>query len=555
MSDREVILDFLRKAEKRIRSNKRFNEIAVTLAGALLVPVAFKILDLFFLFRARTVTAFLAIWALATVVWIVFRVRGKSPLSQIAGSIDSKAQLNDQLKTAYWFIQNPRDSDWVSVQIQRTAKETGRLRLRTLFPRRMPHASYLVGSLLFLLVALNFVPLSLNHNWLKLEAAPPFRLTALERASLENALKLLERAKAAENAQLADKIENLIQELEQGNISVDEAIKELGELQDELEAGDLDAANMTNGIAQMAAILRQAKALQSAAQPMAQGKLLEAAAQIRELDEHLDGLAPADLREMSEKLQEASERPRGGLQDLATAFESTGGALRRGDRAATHSGLDRISKELETLAQQLEDQRLRSEAGDEVGDLIDGLEQNEQEGAATAQTGKPNNNQGKAGQKNGGQGEGEPGQADDDGSGNPQEAVQGEQPGAPGDESEKNGQAGDSPGGTSADMPNGKGGNSFGGSTQSAPLEGQETSLEVQLQKEALKIEDSEGGQEPDKEMEAAGERERSKLDYRNAPSNLTPAQKDLLSQDRIPWESRQLIKNYFQAVKPKQTK
>ena len=100
-------------------------------------------------------------------------------------------------------------------------------------------------------------------------------------------------------------------------------------------------------------------------------------------------------------------------------------------------------------------------------------------------------------------------------------------------------------------MPNGKGGNSFGGSTKSAPLEGEATRLEVQLQKEALKIEAEGGGQEPDKDVEAAGERERSKLDYRNAPSDLTPAQKDLLNQDRIPWESRQLIKNYFQAVKP----
>ena len=104
-------------------------------------------------------------------------------------------------------------------------------------------------------------------------------------------------------------------------------------------------------------------------------------------------------------------------------------------------------------------------------------------------------------------------------------------------------------------MPNGKGGNSFGGSTKSAPLEGEATLLEVQLQKEALKIEAEGGGNEPNKDVEAAGERERSKLDYRNAPSDLTPAQKDLLSQDRIPWESRQLIKNYFQAVKPTQTK
>ena len=34
MSDRELIIHFLEKAEKRARSNKRFNDIAVTLAIA-----------------------------------------------------------------------------------------------------------------------------------------------------------------------------------------------------------------------------------------------------------------------------------------------------------------------------------------------------------------------------------------------------------------------------------------------------------------------------------------------------------------------------------------
>ena len=94
MSDRELIIDFLEKAARRARSNKRFNDIAVTLAMALVVPVAFKLLDLIFLFRGRTVILFLGVWAVATVVWMILRLRGKSPLSQVAGNIDSKEQLS-----------------------------------------------------------------------------------------------------------------------------------------------------------------------------------------------------------------------------------------------------------------------------------------------------------------------------------------------------------------------------------------------------------------------------------------------------------------------------
>jgi hypothetical protein len=391
----------------------------------------------------------------------------------------------------------------------------------------------------------------LNYNWFALQAAPPFRLTDAERQSLKNALELLERAKAAENAVIAEKIENLIENLEQGNISVDEAIKELEELQQELEEGDLDTENIGNGIAQMAAILRQSKPLQDSAQQMIRGDLNQAAAQMQALNERLDTVSPADLRDMAEKLLQASERPRTGLQDLAKAFELTGGALQRGDRVGSHSGFDRITRELQSLAQQIADQELRSKAGDEIGDLVEALEDSDSFEVADGSESEKSSSQSKSGQPTVGE-PGEPAEAGEAGeqqAGEAGEGAEGEA-GQGGEQSGESAEAGENPGGTSEDAANGKGGNSFGGSTKSAPLEGEATLLEVQLEKEALKIEAGEG-QQPSEDLEAAGERERSKLDYRNAPSNLTPAQKDLLSQDRIPWQSRQLIKNYFQAVKP----
>jgi exonuclease VII small subunit len=551
MSDRDLILQFLEKAEKRGRLNKRFNEIAATLAIAFVIPVTFKLLDLIFLFRGRTVTLFFGFWLAATVAWIVSRMRGRNPLTQVAANIDSKARLNDQLKTAYWFINNPRQSEWVDAQIQRTAQETGKIRIESLYPRKLPRTSVIACALLFLLIGLNFVPLSMNHNWVYLQAAPPFSLTAEERASLETALKLLEKAKAAENAELVQKIEDIMSALEQGEISLDDAIKQLSELTNELESGELDAANMTNGLEQMAAILRQAKPLQQAAQQMARGDLKAAAAQMRDLAGRLDSIPPEDLRDMGQRLHSASENPKGGLQDLARAFDAASMSVQRGDRPATQSNLDRIARELESLQQRLEDQALRSEAGDELSELLDSLEQREDSGESTSgEAGKAPSREGKAGQSNGEppapgeRGEAQQGEA----GGDPGEDGQPGEGGEPGEESSE---AGNTPGESSEDAAQGQGGNSFGGSTKSAPLEGDATSLEVQLQREALQFEAA-GGLEPDKNAEEAGERERSKLDYRNAPSDLSPAQKDLLNQDRIPFQHKQLIKNYFQAVKPK---
>ena len=84
-----------------------------------------------------------------------------------------------------------------------------------------------------------------------------------------------------------------------------------------------------------------------------------------------------------------------------------------------------------------------------------------------------------------------------------------------------------------------------------APLQlmGEPTKLDAELEREEIENESSSGGT-PDVKEEAS-KQERSTLDYRNVPSDLTPAQKDVLNQDKIPWEYRNLIKNYFQAIRP----
>jgi hypothetical protein len=149
---------------------------------------------------------------------------------------------------------------------------------------------------------------------------------------------------------------------------------------------------------------------------------------------------------------------------------------------------------------------------------------------------------GQRGQGQGQRGQGQRGQRGQQGDqGDPQaggtdgepsdDAAQGGQPGAPmPGNSEGNGL-----------MPSGKGGGD-------APREGAPTHLDVKLQQERVKGVEDEGREE---NIEEVSKQERSRLDYRNVKSELSPAQKDLLNQDRIPWEYRPLIKNYFQAIRP----
>ena len=74
----------------------------------------------------------------------------------------------------------------------------------------------------------------------------------------------------------------------------------------------------------------------------------------------------------------------------------------------------------------------------------------------------------------------------------------------------------------------------------------------VQLQEERMEALEGEGPDDEEETIEETSREQRSKLDYRNVESDLTPAQQDLLNQEQIPRPYRNLIKNYFQAIRPR---
>jgi hypothetical protein len=81
------------------------------------------------------------------------------------------------------------------------------------------------------------------------------------------------------------------------------------------------------------------------------------------------------------------------------------------------------------------------------------------------------------------------------------------------------------------------------------PMRGEPTSLDTELEKSPIPVKPTRGSRP--ETLEEASQRERSKLDYRNVQSNLTPAQKDTLNQDPIPFEQRQFVKEYMESLRP----
>src|SRR5262245_27260057 len=143
MSDKEIILNSLQTVERRIRANQCFKDGSFALVLFLVFPLAFKIVDLFHPFQATTVFPVLAVWLIALLTYCFVLFRRKGTLAQAAASIDKRLVLHDSIKTAYWFMEQPRRTDRVDGQLQRAAGSIRTLDVKRLYPSTVPRSSFI----------------------------------------------------------------------------------------------------------------------------------------------------------------------------------------------------------------------------------------------------------------------------------------------------------------------------------------------------------------------------------------------------------------------------
>lgn len=511
ISDTDVILSLLADAGRRTRRNRLLKDLGFKLIAIASIPVVFKLVDFYYPFQAWTVIFVLLAWtgaAAISVAWS-FRRTGSAP-GTVASSIDRAANLHDLLKTADWFIRHPRDSAWVSAQLARAASEAKRLDVKTLYPRPSTRPLYTAGALLILAGILNFVPLSQDHNWFYLQAAPAFPLTADEQRLLARAKELLEQSGRTDDAAMAQRIESTMKDLQARRISMDDAVRRLGEIRGALEQGSAGRAKLERALEAMAHDLAQDDGLRPIAEALAARDLAAASQRVRELAQGLS--AQAMTPEMREQLGEAAENTVPGLEAVAEELRQAASA---GDTPTIQAALDRAAEALQGLSENLAAQDRQAEAGQEIASLSQSLEAR-QPANTGAESGGPLN-LGNNPIPTGGL----------DNSGDGSQPVAGSDAAA------------------AADIDISQ--IAVGGSQPDVPLYAEPTRLDVELVKSGLT-----GQASPDieaEEIEQATRQERSELKYQRVESAQVPIRKDLPKRDRLPAKYRSLVRQYFETL------
>jgi len=73
MTDKEIIIKSLERVERRIRTNRLLNELALGATFFLAFPLALKFWDLFDPLRGATIAVIAGIWVLLFVAYVVWQ--------------------------------------------------------------------------------------------------------------------------------------------------------------------------------------------------------------------------------------------------------------------------------------------------------------------------------------------------------------------------------------------------------------------------------------------------------------------------------------------------
>lgn len=488
-ADRERVVRTLQQVERKLRTDRMTRELLAGFTVSLIAPLG---LTMWYRLSSLTSAAVLAVvggWLVGLAIYAGWKLAQRGTLSAAAAAVDRKADLHDELTTAYWYDHQSETSGWIELQRHRAARTADGLNVDRLYPWMLPRTSRVSVVLVALVFILNVIPLSWTRGWLQAQPPAVAELTDEQRLLLEQIQRMLDEATLLDGTELARSPEELMEELRRGELSPEDTV----ELQTLLE--NLDAR--------------------------LDSELIDELTQLDLEDMLIDpiDLDAAELEALEASLEDLSEQARKALDDLSEAAESL-----QEDSELSQQALEDLANELQQLGEEQQSTELSEAGAEDLDELEQALrERSDGEGQQqmTQTDEAPSEDQTAAAAEDGAMPDGEVGIA-----------TEASETGTP-------------------TMEQGRGDLSAPGAGDIIEY-GEPTRLEVELQPEILELTPEPGDEPGSMLIDQPSEAAHSKLQYEQVEPTLPYAEPDLLDADRIPWPYRNLVKLYFRAVGPR---
>jgi hypothetical protein len=360
MSDQEIILSALARVRRRLRLAYAMRDagLVLSLVGvALLLWRALRVAGN----SAPAVTAMVILIAL--LLWfggVFLLLRGlverRTSLSRAAAEADARGALEDELKTAYWFIEHPVASPWTAAQLERAARSARRLDVASLLPLRMERGTLAASALItVLLIALWFAPPFTPSSQALPQAGNP-----LSAAEAKQVQMLRDLAAQLAGDPASAEVERALRTLQRADASTEAKQRALAAAREALEQRNLDAASTREGLYQLAQKLRGNEALKDVARALEEGDARQAARALQAGFDAQAGASPPAPGAAVERKEDDLER----VLDQAAARTGNGEAGEAAG-AAAREGIDRLNQ----IAAQLDAQQQLNQAAQALQQL------------------------------------------------------------------------------------------------------------------------------------------------------------------------------------------
>ncbi len=355
MSEASEVLNVLKRIEHRLRLTRY-------LRGAVLVVCALLFAGAIARGLALTGQASPALWAITASVGILglclfvgllikelFQER--DTLARAAVVVDQRANLSDEIASAYWFMGRTGpspSSNWVSHHIERATQTARKLDAARLVPLTLPRTTWAAGGLAVLFAALSLAKPLTPESW---QSTKDANLTAAEAEKSKAIRALLARAGEGETAK---KLEQALAALERKTATEEEKRKALADAKEAVDKNNMEMSSMREGLMQLAERLRNTKEQAGAGEQ----KSSERADRAKELlDRMLDQRARQSPSAGLDSEAAAREKELEKLLEQASKVTGTGEG-QHFESAAPKAVVDRLEK----IAQQLESQSSANQA-------------------------------------------------------------------------------------------------------------------------------------------------------------------------------------------------
>ena len=536
MSDREFIVRLLRRTRRRLQMRSVLAHL-MTSAGILLavaVVVRWGGLSGVAPAKLRLETIALIVALAGSAVSLALQWKRKWTLPAAASLVDYRAGLSDQMKTAYWFAKQERvpsrldpplevrRNPWIGLVMRRAARRAASIEVSVVVPWEVPRGFLPVLILLIVFVASHILPVP----------SPPvsvFSLTNPQTGSVGEAEETAERIHIAVQAmsdrghsELARRLREALNHLEAG-VSDPGLLSELQELQSLLDEANLELIALTEGIHVLSDILQTHESTRPASDFLRNQQPAGAAREFENLAEDWAGtrLSPRRTRELASVLATTAAQLDPGLEPLARNLQRASDRLQVENSRDAAAALQRVAQDLKDVEHDLQRHKLNIEAGQQLQRLLESIGRRSRRIQALTSESMPGSDGNQAADQ----------QMASSSSGTTASSAR--RPGRMHTDEAAVGQGGASPSGAGAGQLD----------DQAA------TSLQVQLQKERLEGQRGPGTAEPAMESERKSSPEHSSVEFEEISSIAPHARRDVLSQQQIPLQYRDLIKNYFQTI------